>query len=331
MQLKEYSQLLKQDFDKSLYFAYGNEPLLISRLLKTIQKKVIGENPDDFSLVSFYGSSTKASSVIGEAEQLPFLSPKRLIFVKEVDRFATDDLNLLVDYVASPAPTSVVVFVAQSVDKRTKFYKAISKACDVMELNTPPEADLKNWVDRRVRHEGKMILPDALELLMANSASTLTFLALEVEKLLLLAKDAPQITLDDVVQITSQSKIKSVFDMWEAIATRRKDLAFYILRGLQQERISIQELIGLFRWQLSRLFQGQELVKSGRANKKEVASALKIPFFVADKFISQLRQFPHKRIRQAYDFILSADEELKVGSRQEKEILDLLLYRLMAS
>jgi DNA polymerase-3 subunit delta len=199
----------------------------------------------------------------------------------------------------------------------------------IIELDTPSVDEMREWVEKRCRHEGKTIAPDALELLMAGAAASLTLLTQEVEKLLLLAKDQPQITLNDVIQISSRSKLKTIFDLWESIAVRKKDLAFYILRELQQERISIQELIGLFRWQLSRLFQGEELVQAGRASKKEIASALKIPFFVADKFLTQLRQFPRKRIAQAYHSILKADEELKVGSRQEKEIIDFLLYRLM--
>lgn len=330
MHLKEFSSLLKEDFDAPLYLVLGNEPVLITRLLRAIHKKVLGEGADDFSLSSFYGSTSKASEIYSEAQQMPFLSPKRLIFVKELERFSADDLNLLGEYIKSPVPSTVMVLVGTSLDKRTKFYKALSKATSVIDLSTPPPEEMKQWVEKRCKHEGKIILPDALELLMAGAASSLTQLTLEVEKLLLLAQDQSQISLKEVLQICSKSKLKTVFDMWEAIAIRKKDVAFYILRGLQQDRVSIQELIGLFRWQLSRLFQGQEMVQAGRASKKEIASALKIPFFVADKFLSQLRQFPYPRIRRAYDSILKADEELKIGSRQEKEIIDFLLYRLMA-
>lgn len=331
MQLKEFSQLLKSEFSKKVYFLVGNETVLVSKLIRAAKKKVIGDEPDEFSFVQFYGSTAQAGTILSEAEQIPFLSSKRLIVVKEADQLSTDDLNALAEYSQNPSDTTVLILIAQSVDKRTKFYKSITKTAEVIELNTPALEELRNWADKRIRKEGKVILPDALELLMAGSASTLTFLAQEVEKLLLLCREEPQITIDHVVQITSKSKMKSVFDMWEAIAVRKKDLAFYILRTLQQQRMTIQELIGLFRWQLARLFQGQELVSAGRGSKKEISSALKIPFFVADKFLSQLRQFPNKRIYHAYNEILRADEDLKVGSRREKEIIDLLIYKLMAS
>ncbi len=328
--LQEFSGLLKQEYQEPVYLILGNETVLISRLLRAIKKNVLAENADDFCFSSFYGSSSDAPSILAEAQQIPFLAPKRLIFVKEVERFSADDLNLLAEYFESPVPSTVMVLIASSVDKRTKFYKALSKSTPIIELNTPSIEEMREWVEKRCRHEGKTILPDALELLMTGGAASLTLLTQEVEKLLLLAKDQPQITLTEVIQISSRSKLKTIFDLWESIAIRKRDLAFYILRELQQDRISIQELIGLFRWQLSRLFQGQEMVQAGRASKKEIASALKIPFFVADKFLTQLRQFPHKRIEQAYHSILKADEELKVGSRQEKEIIDFLLYRLMA-
>jgi len=330
MRLAEFFAHLKEDFTRPLYLVFGNEPILIDRLLKTLQKKVIGDSPSDFSFSQSYGSSLKASEIISEAEQIPFLSEKRLMIVKEVERLSSEDQNSLADYCQNSSPTTTLVFAASTVDKRTRLYKTLMKKGEVLEVSTPPEEDLRNWVIKRFEKEGKSISLDALELLMASSGGTLTLLAQEVEKLVLFTKGLQKVSLRDVSEIATQSKIKTVFDLWEAIAFQNRDQAYQILRKLQLLRTTLPELIGLFRWQLARLFQGEELIQSGRVSKKEISSTLKIPFFVADKFIQQVKKFPKRRIWEAYEAILKADEEVKTGSRQEREIFDFLLYRLMA-
>ena len=67
------------------------------------------------------------------------------------------------------------------------------------------------------------------------------------------------ITLDQVLKITSQSTVQTVFDLWDAIAVRKKDQAYLILRECQQTGVTLPEMIGLFRWQLTRLVQDLDM------------------------------------------------------------------------
>lgn len=329
MRLNEFVALLKKDFTHPVYLVYGNEPILISRLLNALKNNVLGGVADDFTYALFWGSSSKGDAIVAEANQVPFLSGKRLIVVKETEKLNAEDQAALAEYCRNPSETTTLVFAAASIDKRTKLYKTLIKSAKVIELSTPPEEELRKWIGLRFKKEKKTLSAEALELLVAGGGS-LTQLAQEVEKLLIYSEQEKHIQLEDVVRLTAGSKIKSVFDLWDAVASRKRNQAFQILRELQQERLTLPELIGLLRWQLSKLFQGEELMESGLLSKKEISSSLKIPFFVADKFIMQVRQFSKKRIWASYEAILKADEEVKTGSRQDKEILDILFYRLMA-
>lgn len=330
MRLSEYRAFFKEKKTDLLYLLFGPESVLIDRLCEHLKKEILGEAGSEFNFTPLSAADAPAARVLEEAQQLPLLAARRLILIKEADQFSKEDQEELAAYAESPAPSAVMVFVAHSVDKRTRFYKSLSAKGRVLDCSSPPREDLEEWALQRIKREGKEITPAVLEQLVEASGNSLTYLALEIEKLLLYCRDKKELSEGDLEKIICKNKVKTVFNLWDAVAAGKRDEAYSILRELQQEGIAAPELVGLLRWQLSRLWGGRELIQTGRDSKKEVASALGMPFYVVDRFLTQVRQFSEERLGHAYEAILTADEETKGGALKETEVLDRLLYRLMA-
>lgn len=331
MRLAEYKDFLKEKKEGLLYLITGNEPVLIDRVEESFKKEILGAVPEagEFNFSILQGGSASASQVISEAQQISLLAQKRLIFVKEADEFSKEDQEQLAEYCAAPVPSAVLVFIAPSLDKRTRFYKALAQHGKVVDCSSPPPEDLREWAGQRCRKEGKEISPEAVELLVAGAGNSLTHLAQELEKLLLFCRDFQKIGEKEVEQISSKNRMKTVFNLWDAVAGRKRDEAYSILRELQQDGIAVPELVGLLRWQLSRLWGGIDLLKSGRDSKKDFSSGLGIPFYFVDKFIAQVKQFGDERMSRAYETILRADEDVKSGVLKDDVVFDAMLYQLM--
>jgi hypothetical protein len=102
------SQLKRHEI-KPVYVLFGSEELR-------------DFNETDFSL----NTEGNLASALAAAEQLPMLASRRVIRISDVrvtaggirDTLRDDDENLLMSYLRRPAESSVVIFVADELDKR---------------------------------------------------------------------------------------------------------------------------------------------------------------------------------------------------------------------
>lgn len=329
MRLSEYRAFLKEKKESLLYLLAGNEPILIDRLAEHLQKETLGAAANEFNFTLFSASDATAAQVIAEAQQVSMLSPRRLIRVKEAGQFSKEDQEELIVYCEKPVPSSVIIFTDDAIDKRTRFYKALAEHGRVLDCSSPPPEDLREWVQERIRRDGKEIDAAAIDFLIEASGNSLTFLALELEKLLIYCLNSKKISEEDVEKITARNRVKTVFNLWDSVALRKKDEAFSILRELTVEGMAVPELVGLLRWQMSRLVRGRELLDAGKDSKKEMSSTLGVPFYFVDKFMAQVKRFSGEGLSRAYEATLVADEEAKSGALKNADVLDRLLYRLM--
>ena len=112
---------------KLVYLIYGSEDLRLAQALARLKKRVAEVADLDFNFDTFDGESAKADDIVAACNTLPFLSERRLVVVKNVDKMNADGTNTLATYVADPSPTTILVMVAVKLAKNTRLYKAVDK------------------------------------------------------------------------------------------------------------------------------------------------------------------------------------------------------------
>ena len=86
-------------------------------------------NESTFSLLS-----DPAMAAIAAAEQLPMMSERRVVRIKDFAKLRETDEDVIIRYLDRPADSTVMIFIADDLDKRKKLTKTLLANCAVVEF-----------------------------------------------------------------------------------------------------------------------------------------------------------------------------------------------------
>src|SRR5262245_43586588 len=151
------------------------------------------------------------SALVAAARTLPMMAPRRVLLVLQAETLlapkresdaatrALDDLEALLK---QPEPCTTLVFVAGSLDKRSRMYKLLARLATLVECGAlEDEADAERWVRNRVAAAGAQLDPAAARLIAERAGPNVKRLRNDVERLLLYALGQRMITVDDARQV----------------------------------------------------------------------------------------------------------------------------------
>jgi DNA polymerase-3 subunit delta len=152
-------------------------------------------------------------------------------------------------YVAAPEPHCTVVFVADTLDKRRRIFRALERHGIVVECGSVTSEDqARQWIRQQAEAEGVSFEPRAVALLAQQSWSDVARLRADFDRVVLYATGEPTITLAHVTETIGSEMLQDAFAIAEAIA--RKDVG----RALRQLVLLLDEgeppykVLGQLRW-----------------------------------------------------------------------------------
>lgn len=191
-------------------------------------------------------------SLIDTVRTLPMMAPRRVVLVFQADTLlvpkreseaasrALDDLERLIK---QPEVMTTLVFVAGSLDKRSRMYKLLLKQATLVECGAiESQADAERWIRNRVNAAGVQIEPAGARLLAERGGTDVKRLRNDVERLLLYTLGQKSISLDDARQIAGPAALQDDWAMTNAIesgdaATAVRQLALMLDAGAPPEKI----------------------------------------------------------------------------------------------
>ena len=123
---------------KNVYLLYGTEDYL-KRQYRDKLKHALVEPDDTMNFSAYEGKDINPKELIDLSETLPFFKEKRMILV-ENSGFFKNSCDDLAEYMGQVPESTCFVFVEEEVDKRSKLFKAASRAGSAVEFETPKEA-----------------------------------------------------------------------------------------------------------------------------------------------------------------------------------------------
>lgn len=191
-------------------------------------------------------------ALLAAARTLPMMSAWRVVVVPQAEMLfapkreseaAARAMAELESYFQSPERQTVLVFVASSLDKRSRSYKTLVKYSAVVECGAvEDEADAERWVRTRVTEGGAAIEPAAARLMVARAGLDVKRLRAEVERLLLYALGQKTITVEDARQVAGPEALQDDWAMTNAIEAGKvgdalRQLALVLDAGAPPEKI----------------------------------------------------------------------------------------------
>ncbi|RGF60776.1 DNA polymerase III subunit delta [Roseburia sp. AF15-21] len=312
---------------KNVYLLYGTEDYL-KRQYRDKLKHALVEPDDTMNFSAYEGKDINPKELIDLSETLPFFKEKRMILV-ENSGFFKNSCDDLAEYMSQVPESTCFVFVEEEVDKRSKLFKAASRAGSAVEFETPKEDMLIRWILGRIQREGKKITQSVMQLFLSKTGSDMENIDKELEKLICYTLDKTEISAADVEAICTGQTENKIFEMIDAISARNQKKAldlYYDLLALKEAPMRILFLI-------ARQFQNLLLIKSMSAKGYPAVSIAKtagMPSFAVQKNLRQAGAFKINQLKEAIEDCGQAEEDVKTGRMADQLAVELLIVKYSA-
>ena len=314
---------------RPLYLFVGEEQYLqqhaLELLQETIDESIRVFNVSVFAIGSDNGSGLKttAAMAIDAANQMPMISSRRIVVIRDFDKIREDEQELVLSYLKRPADTTTVVLQAVSPDKRRKLTAALFKYCTVISFDLLERGAAIRWAEKRLKENGCTIEPGALQSLIDLTGTGLTRLSNELDKLSAYA-DGGTITSADVRELVPRAREHNYWELWDAINSQNRKLALTLAKHLLDDNDPLP-ILGSLASLHRRLLTGKELIERG-ASLQEVKRATGQ---WSDSFLNRVRRASRSEIVRGLKRIAEVDNDIKNSVGTGRLHLEYLIVELM--
>ncbi len=312
---------IKEKGISGAYLFYGEELYLRDRYIERIKEVIPEDGFAEFNLITLDGKTAGLEAMADAIESYPMMSEKKLVIIRdsgvfkkareEETEFWTKELKDIPDY-------CVLLFIEDSVDKRSSVYKAISKYGTAIEFSYLKPYEITSWVQGEVLNAKKKMSKNVIEYFVSLCPEGL--LSIQSELLKLLALEQEQITEADVKKMVSKSLNVQVFDLSDSIMEKNADKAFKILEDLKTNRESAFTVLYLLNSMFDKMLLSKLMLADG-STTPEVEKRLGLPPFIAKKYYNGAKSFDENFLIERVKRVSELDLEIKQGKILEWDAL----------
>jgi DNA polymerase-3 subunit delta len=190
----------------------------------------------------------------------------------------------------------------------------------------PRLKEMTGWIVNETKKQAGQIEPRAAEMLKDMVGVDTRQAGMEIAKLLAYVNWARPINSQDVEAVCIVTSQQSVFDFVDALSNGNGKSAQHLLHRLLESE-DLFALWGMVVRQFRLLIQAREIL-DGRGNKDDVARALGVHPFVAEKTTQQAARFSIESLESIYRKLLRIDEGVKTSQITLDLALDTLVMEL---
>lgn len=312
---------------RPLYLLLGSEIYLRRVAVQSItdaalRRTLLREfNEAGFSLVS-----DAVQSAIAAAEQLPMMSDMRVVRVRDFARLREADEDSLIRYLNNPSPSTVMIFVADELDKRKKSSKVLLDVCTVVEFSPLKDAEAKSWARMRLKELQITADDQVLSEIIRLVGTDVQTLFNELDKLASAAADTGRITLNHVDELIGRSRELSNFELADHLLAGNRKRALETLHRLLEDGAEPVMLVGLIAGNYHRLALGKHLLSRG--GREEVFRNIGLPPFKRDAYITTLQRSTPEKIARGIQLTAATDLAIKTSQATPRLQLEMLVCEL---
>ncbi|HLM23682.1 MAG TPA: DNA polymerase III subunit delta [Pyrinomonadaceae bacterium] len=323
----ELERSLRQGIEP-LYLLVGPERYLRGVAAREIAEVVLSATLiRDFNESSFSLLTDSVRSAIAAAEQLPMMSERRVVRVRDFARLRDADEDVLVSYLGNPSPSTVMIFTADDLDKRKKSTKALLDLCTVVDFSPLKDSEAKAWARSYLKSLKAAAEDSVLSEIIGLVGTDVQTLANELDKLAAAALDAGgRITMELVHELIGRSRELSNFELGDHLLAGNRKKALETLHRLLEDGAEPVMLVGLIAGNYHRLALGKHLM--GRGGREEVFRNISLPPFKRDSYISTLQRSSAGKIARGIQLTAAADLAIKTSQATPRLQLELLVCEL---
>ncbi len=318
------------------YLLFGEEVYLRDSAANAITETALKDSSlREFNEARISLQNSSIETALAAAEQLPMMGEKRVVTVSEVivsavkgrDTISEDCEGVLERFLKDPPDSSVLIVVADEIDKRRKISKLLLNNAFSVEFKPLYDKELVSWAKDRARRLGVKVEQSVLWSLVALIGNDVRKLTIELEKLVTAALPDKIITEDLVESLAPNSRELSNFDLTDHLLAQKKSKAISTMTKILDDGAEPLMILGLLASNFHRLFLAKELMEEG-VDRKEVARVCRAPYRQQAAFLESARRTERRRFSWALKRIAETDLAIKTSVGTPRLQIEMLICEL---
>jgi DNA polymerase-3 subunit delta len=223
-----------------IYLLKGEEHFVMEEMVGRLTDRFVTEDMKSFNLSIDHGSEIDIKTFVSTARSFPFLSDRRVMIVRELERLK-GKWKPLVEYCANPVDSTVVILLFTTHDEKgrrirppkdfTALEKAVKARGKIIQFDRLNDSGLNKWVTSRVKRLNFDIDAGGVSSLISSAGTNLYDLSNELEKLGVVFEGG-RVSGEDVASVIGSYRMRSIFDMLDSIIKGDSASALMILSGI---------------------------------------------------------------------------------------------------
>ncbi len=318
------------------YLVQGEDPGLVSQALSALLGRLSEGEP--LAPVEEYGETGRSEPRPGELGPVaaaleacrtpPFLAARRVVVLRDTSALDAAQLRLVVEYLAEPLSTTVLVLAHPGRAAPASLAKAVRAVGEVVDAAPGATASARGaWWAARLKDAPVRLAPDASQRLAAHLGEDVARLDGVLEQLASAYGPRARIGADDLEPFLGDAGGAAPWDLTDAIDAGDADRAVAMLHRMLDagERHPLQVVATLHRHFGAML----RLEGSGAADEQSAAQVSGLKPYPARKALAQSRRLGREGVARAISLLAAADLDLRGATGLPGDlVLELVVARL---
>ncbi|MBE5779181.1 MAG: DNA polymerase III subunit delta [Clostridiales bacterium] len=322
----------------SVYLMEGSEEYIKQQALSQLCKKLLPEGLEELNMTEL--RNPDADTLIAAAETLPFMAEKRVVIARECKFLepsrkkeggaseGSDKADDIAEYVQRIPPSVCLVFYLKGkADGRRRLYTLLKKQNAIVDFSPMSEGECNAWLRKSMAKMQKNLSPEAAAQMIFTVGRDAAMLRQEMDKLCAYLGQRDTVTAEDIDAICTRSTECTVFQMVDAQVAGKNSEAFVLLRDMLRAGEERMAVLAMLLRQYRILYHLRSLMDEGTPSNQQAALVGISPFFLRNNQ-QQAKRYSKEKLKQAYDWLLQYEFEIKNGLTPQDGCAETALLRL---
>jgi len=316
----------------------GDEPYLRDECRALLIDKYVAEAARTWAVSRYSARRGEVKPAMDQAQTLPMLSPRQLVFLEDAEAIeklgekARDAaVESLEAYLENPAPFTILVIEASSLDQRMRLAKLLADKSLVVEVGLGDNLEERvaaavGFAKALAKEDGIEFEKGAAEDLAEFVSGDLMRLKTEMTKLATYAAGRKRLRREDISALVISERSATIWEVADFLATRQPAKALEFFDRLLRAGEEPVMMIGGMAWMYRKLVEASEL--RGVSNGWQAARALGMRPEQAELALHCSRKISRERLLDGLRALREADDRLKSGTRDVRAVMEFLVWQL---
>lgn len=307
---------------KPAYLVHGDDDVKIDAWRRRLRTRAAGEGPSA-SLDVLNGDGVSGTAVAEATSALTLAVGSRYVLAEGVERWKEKDIAPVKAALADLPADTVLLLVGRGKVMRGKgpaaeeLAKAVL-ACggEVHVCAAPRPAGYPSWIAEHGKKLDLVVGDDAAHALLERIGPDQQRLLRELEKLTCYEPEGGRVDRATVEALTTTDVEAKVYELADAVIQREPDRALTLAEDLRDRGEDTMHVLFALLRQLRQCRRAWAMLDAGKS-QQEIASALRVPPFIAKGIVAQAGRADGEHLERALDELAELDYAVRGGGNRE--------------